>query len=43
VNVAFATPGTQLHKRWIEAHQKQQHLQLDASQPMATAGFAAQK
>jgi len=35
VNVAFATPGTQLHKRWVSAHQKGQHLQLDGDNPLA--------
>jgi hypothetical protein len=42
VNVAFATPGTKLHKRWIAAHKKGQHLQLAASHPLAKQAFAAQ-
>jgi hypothetical protein len=43
VNVAYATPGTALHKRWIDAHHNQQHLQLDGGDPMAQQAFAAQK
>jgi Family of unknown function (DUF6424) len=43
VNVAFATPGTRLHKRWIAAHKKGQHLQLGARHPLAKQAFAAQE
>jgi hypothetical protein len=43
VNVAFATPGTRLHKRLRDAHLQQQHLELDASHPLARQAFAAQK
>ena len=42
VNVAFATAGTKLHKRWIAAHKKGQHLQLPARHPLAKQAFAAQ-
>ncbi len=43
VNVAYATPGSKLQKRWIRAHQKNQHLQLEGSHPMAKQAFAKQK
>jgi hypothetical protein len=43
VNVAYATPGTQLHKRWVKTHLADKHLQLDADSPMAKQAFAAQK
>jgi len=42
VNVAYATPGTPLQKRWVAAHQKGEHLQLSGSHPMAKQAFAAQ-
>ena len=42
VNVAYATPGTQLHKRWIAAHQKGEHLQLGGDHSLAKQAFAAQ-
>jgi hypothetical protein len=43
VNVAYATPGTQLHKRWVRTHLKSQHLTLPADDPMSKQAFAAQK
>ena len=43
VNVAYATPGTQLHKRWIKTHLAGQHLQLAADSPLAKQAFAAQE
>jgi hypothetical protein len=43
VNVAFATPGTKLHQRWLAAHKKGEHLQLPARHPLAKQAFAAQE
>ncbi len=43
VNVAYATPGTQLHRRWVAAHQACQHLTLEADHPMAVQAFAGQQ
>jgi hypothetical protein len=42
VNVAYATPGTELHSKWVAAHQACNHLTLDANDPMAQQAFAAQ-
>ena len=42
VNVAYATPGTQLHKRWIKTHLAGQHLQLDEDSSLAKQAFASQ-
>jgi hypothetical protein len=42
VNVAYATPGTQLHKRWMRNHEKGQHLTLPGNHPMAQQAFADQ-
>lgn len=42
VNVAYATPGTELHTRWVAAHEDCDHLTLAASDPMAQQAFAAQ-
>jgi uncharacterized protein DUF6424 len=42
VNVAYATPGTQLQRRLVRAHGKDQHLQLSGDHPLAKQAFAAQ-
>jgi hypothetical protein len=42
VNVAYATPGTQLQRRWIAAHQRGQRLELSGDHPLARQAFAAQ-
>lgn len=42
VNVAYATPGTQLHKRWVRTHTRGDHLTLPADHPMSKQAFAAQ-
>jgi|LakMenEpi03Aug12_release.lakeMendotaPanAssembly.Ray.scaffolds.fasta_scaffold464370_1 hypothetical protein len=42
VNVAYATPGTQLHKRWVRTHMQGQHLTLEEDHPMAKQAFAGQ-
>jgi hypothetical protein len=42
VNVAYATPGSALHGKWIAAHEACNHLTLDANDPMAKQAFAAQ-
>lgn len=42
INVAYATPGTHLQRRWIAAHQKGEHLQLAGDDSLAKQAFAAQ-
>ena len=42
VNVAFATPGTDLHKAWMETHLKGEHLTLSGDSSLATQAFADQ-
>jgi hypothetical protein len=42
VNVAYATPGTELHAKWVAAHESCDHLTLPATDPMAQQAFAAQ-
>jgi hypothetical protein len=42
VNVAFATPGSQLDRRWVTAHQKGEHLQLPGDHPLAQQAFIRQ-
>jgi len=42
INVAYATPGTQLSRRWVAAHQKGEHLQLDGDHPLARQAFERQ-
>jgi hypothetical protein len=42
VNVAYATPGTELHEKWVAAHEACDHLTLPATDPMAKQAFAAQ-
>jgi len=42
VNVAYATPGTELHSKWVAAHESCDHLTLPATDPMAKQAFAAQ-
>jgi hypothetical protein len=42
INVAYATPGTQLHAQWMRAHLADQHLTLAPDHPMAKQAFAAQ-
>lgn len=42
INVAYATPGTELDKRWLEAHEKGDHLTLSGASPLAAQAFAAQ-
>lgn len=42
VNVAYATPGTELHGQWVDAHVACEHLTLGADDPMAVQAFAAQ-
>jgi len=42
INVAYATPGTDLHKRWVETHEEGEHLQLSGDNPMAKQAFVAQ-
>jgi hypothetical protein len=42
VNVAYATPGTQLHERWMRSHEKGEHLTLADDSPLARQAFAAQ-
>jgi hypothetical protein len=43
VNVAYATPGTQLHSRWMRTHLNGQHLTLPADHSLAKQAFAAQQ
>jgi hypothetical protein len=42
VQVAYATPGTKLHRRLIEAQQAGGELELAGDHPMARQAFAAQ-
>jgi hypothetical protein len=42
VRVAYATPGTQLHKRWVRQHLNNEPLTLPGDHPMAKQAFAAQ-
>ncbi len=42
VNVAFATPGTELHKQWMETHMKGEHLTLSGDSSLAKQAFADQ-
>lgn len=42
VNVAYATPGTQLHQRLIEKHREGKHLQLGGNHSLAKQAFARQ-
>jgi hypothetical protein len=42
INVAYATPGAQLHAQWMRAHLADQHLTLAPDHPMARQAFAAQ-
>ena len=42
INVAYATPGTQLHKRWVRTHEQGEHLQLSGNSPLAKQAFADQ-
>jgi hypothetical protein len=42
VNVAYATPGTKLHDRWVVAHEACDHLTLEADHPMAQQAFSTQ-
>ena len=42
INVAYATPGTELHKAWIETHEKGDHLTLGGDDDMAKQAFARQ-
>ena len=42
VNVAYATPGTELHKYWARHHEKGDHLTLPGDSPLAQQAFAAQ-
>lgn len=42
VNVAYATPGTQLHRRLVARHQQGEPLQLDGNHPLAKQAFARQ-
>jgi hypothetical protein len=42
VGVAYATPGTELHKKLVAAHSKGKYLHVDASHSMAKQAFAAQ-
>jgi hypothetical protein len=42
VRVAYATPGTKLHKKLVAAHGKGQLLHVDANHSMAKQAFAAQ-
>lgn len=42
VNVAYATPGTELHEQWVAAHENCDHLTLAANDPMAQQAFATQ-
>lgn len=43
MNVAYATPGSKLHKQLLAAHSKNQELQIKGSDRMAKQAFAAQK
>jgi hypothetical protein len=42
VEVAFATPGTKLHKKLIAAHKNNQQLKLPGNHPLAKQAFAQQ-
>lgn len=42
INVAYATPGTQLHKRWVATHEAGEHLELSGDHALAKQAFAAQ-
>jgi hypothetical protein len=42
VRVAYATPGTQLHARWVRYHEKDEPLLLPGDHPMAKQAFADQ-
>jgi hypothetical protein len=42
VNVAYATPGTQLHRRWVRSHLQNEHLTLPEDDPMSEQAYAAQ-
>jgi len=42
VPVAYATPGTELHKKLVAAHAKGKYLHVDGSHSMAKQAFAAQ-
>lgn len=42
VRVAFATPGTELHKKLVDAEQKGQFLRVQGAHAMAQQAFAAQ-
>jgi hypothetical protein len=42
INVAYATPGSKLHKRLVAVNKKGEHLQLSGKHPMAKQAFAAQ-
>lgn len=43
VNVAYATPGTQLERRWIAAHQKGRRLTLPGDNSLAKQAFVRQQ
>ena len=40
--VAFATPGTKLHKDWLDAHERGEHLEVGGDSALAKQAFARQ-
>jgi hypothetical protein len=42
VVVAYATPGSKLHAKYVDAHKRGQHLELGGDDPMAKQAFARQ-
>jgi len=42
LRVAYATPGTKLHQKLVEAQSKNQYLRVGTNHPMAKQAFAAQ-
>jgi hypothetical protein len=42
LRVAYATPGTKLHQKLLEAQSKNQYLKVGGNHPMAKQAFAAQ-